>query len=140
MKFLSVLMLIALFAPAAHAAEADCADERCDTYRHGALTGLKPAVPHMVCFVAQRDKPDVVILTLYANRLNGRIVRQLKRYQGKKVRFCVGSQWVRKSTAVDLCNGVAESTRGPKDLAEGLHTGIVRMCLYGDQRCAEFRR
>jgi hypothetical protein len=122
----------------------------CEAY-HSDGSGLKPAVPDMVCFTFTQKKPDFVVFTLYDVVVNyddlsdpaNHVLRTIKHDNpdGTTGQFCVGRQYVEKAVFVSLCNQFdAHSNRDLSDLQEGLSTGKVEMCLNGDETCPRFVR
>lgn len=145
MKFFSVLLFVfAILVPSAQAAGQDCSanDPRCEWFKHGPKSIRKPPVPNMVCFDFVQYQPGEVVLTLYdryVNEKDNHVLRQLKDNKKTHDRFCVGPQWVRKSVFADLCDFIHHSDRERATLQQGLRTGIVTMCLYGDRNCSKFQ-
>jgi len=124
----------------------------CELY-HSPGSGLKPAVPGMVCFIFTQKQPDFVAFTLYDVMVNpddlndpgNHVLRKLKHdvRDGTTGQFCVGRQWVEQAVWVDLCNQQngddgAHSDRGIPSLQAGLESGRVDMCLNGDETCPRF--
>jgi len=146
MKHLVIVLFALLLSFPALAGEKRGCDERCQFQKHAPGTNLKPAVPNMVCFQFVQNQPGFVTFTLYRvyfglNDPRNRVLRQIKHTtpDGTHGEFCVGPQWVRASVWADLCDTFsAHSDRGIPSLKKGLETGIVEMCLLGDDRCPRF--
>ena len=143
--FVTFLFALLLSFPAYAGGKADC-DERCQAYKHGPLTGLKPAVPREICVVAPYGVSGEVQLTLY--RRDRSIRRRLKRHfdlhRTKYVTFCLGPQWFNDETmVVDLCNAVNHSDRDTRDshaIQEARRSHVLPMCLLGSEGCRNIYR
>lgn len=141
MKYLSIVLFTLLLSVPAYAGGKQDCGERCEAYKHGPLTGLKPPVKNEICVVAPYGRSGGIQLTLY--RADHSVRRRLKRTfslaQTKYAQFCLGRQWFDDETqVVDLCDGVNHSDRDRRDsqaIQEARASHWLPMCLLGAEAC-----
>ena len=145
MKLFIVFVFVSLllsFSAYAGGKQVEC--ENCDYLRHGAETGIKPAIPGEICTIAPFATSGEVQLTFYWR--NGKIRRIIKRRFDRRktvfVRICTGQQWFDDLTGkVELCLNltIASSVMAPGSRLLVRKRREWDACLLGPEKCAAYK-